>query len=258
MAQIIAIFNTAGGVAKSTLTHNLGYHLAYLRNKKGRKKQKKVLLIDLDTNATLTNFVGLTDQDIQQTVYHSIVLGEPLPTYERDYFDVVPTTIDLSGAEIELATESDRNLRLKKAIAMVEKDYDYILIDCPASFGVLSNNALAAANGILIPVKTQHKSFTALEKLFKVIGLAKKSVNPHLKMLGFVPTMFHVAASQDKRTYQAMIDQLSGFAPVFSPIKEATAIADASEQSLPLAEYNKRHPMIKVFDEIAKKVNQNK
>ncbi|MGH2412493.1 MAG: ParA family protein, partial [Microcystaceae cyanobacterium] len=151
MTFTIAIFNQAGGVAKTTLTQNLGYHLS--------QKQQKVLLVDLDPQASLTAFMGLIPDELSQTIYHSLILEKPLPIHEKLHgVDLVPANIQLSGAEIELSAEMARELRLKAALSEVCERYDYVLIDCPPSLGLISIIALVAATHLVIPVHCHYKA----------------------------------------------------------------------------------------------------
>ena len=127
MTNVIALFNQSGGVGKSTLTMNLGYSLA--------KKKKKVLLLDLDPQASLTTFMGIEPYDLDKTIYDAIVHEEELPIHHQIHnMDLVPSNINLCGAEIELVSALMRELRLKETIAPYVSKYDIILIDCPPSF----------------------------------------------------------------------------------------------------------------------------
>ncbi len=242
--RIIALFNQAGGVAKTTLTHNLGYHL--------EQKGHRVLLIDMDPQGTLTSFMGLEPAELEKTVLDSIVNEEPLPIHsDLSGMALVPSNIHLSAAEIALVNLNFRELRLKDAISPIRSKYDFILIDCPPSLGILSYVSLIAATHVLVPVETQFKSYLGTDLLLETISRIKKRGNRSLKIAGFVPSKFTASNSQDQRTLTAIQEQLSPFSTVFEPIKRSTAFADASEQMVPLAVYQPKHPMVPVLDKLA-------
>ncbi|MGB5710720.1 MAG: AAA family ATPase, partial [Waterburya sp.] len=129
MTKIISLFNQSGGVGKSTLTMNLGYHLA--------EKDQKVLLIDIDPQGSLTTFMGLEPNELDKTIYNAIIFDEPLPIHHQlHHMDLTPANIDLSGAELELVMADLRDFRLKQALEPVQSQYDFILLDCPPSLGL--------------------------------------------------------------------------------------------------------------------------
>jgi chromosome partitioning protein len=242
MAKVIALFNQSGRVGKSTLTMNLGYHLA---------KEKRVLLIDIDPQASLTLFMGL-ESEISETIYDAIINDVPAPIKHIDQgIDLLPSNINLSGAELELVNTDMRDYRLKDVIEKISDRYDFILIDCPPSLGLLSYISLVAADYVLVPVQTQYKSFMGTELLLQTVGRVQKRPNRQLKIAGFVPTMYSSQNSQDVRAVEAIESQLAGIARVFPPIKRATAFADSVEKHLPLFLYDKNQPALKILDEIA-------
>lgn len=158
MAKVISIFNQAGGVSKSTVTHNLGYHLAI--------REHRVLLVDMDPQASLTTFMGLEPPDLERTMYDALSKEEPLPI-EKDLsgLDLAPSNILLADCEQELVLALKREERLKEALAPVRKKYDFILIDCPPSLGLLSLISLVASNHVLVPIETQYKAFKGTDSL---------------------------------------------------------------------------------------------
>ena len=250
--RTISIFNTAGGVGKSTLTQNLGYHLYQLK--------KKVLLIDLDTNATLTIFCGVEDTQNLATVYDCLMSSKALQPTKLEYFDLACTDINLVGAEVALverAILNQRNYRLylQTIINPIAHNYDYILIDCPASFGVLAVNALACSDHILIPFATYFKAYAALENLFTVFDIVRQSINPQLGILGIVPSKYEGRTKQCRRSLDAMHLSLgeSGI-KIFDPIRKSVAFSDASEKALPLAKYAANHPQVKNLQKIAQAI----
>ncbi len=251
MSKIIAFFNQAGGVAKTTLAMNLGYQLSQLSPP--RKKQNyRVLLIDLDPQATLTNFMGLEPEKLEKTIYDAVIDQKELPIHSDIHgLDLVPSSVDLSSAELELVVADMRDLRLKYALEPIQKDYDFILLDCPPSLGILSYIALVASTHVLVPIQTQYKSFLGAELLLQTVTRVRSLPNRNLKIAGFIPSMYDARNTQDERTLNAIQEQLDSVAPVYEPIPRSTAFADASEDKQPLAIFKPKHPAVKILKQIA-------
>ena len=249
LTKIIALFNQAGGVAKSTLTLNLGYHLA--------QHQHRVLLIDIDPQASLTCFMGLEPADLETTIYNALLQEEDstetLPIHnDLHTMDLVPANILLANAEQELIFAELRELRLQQLLTPIQDNYDYILIDCPPSLGMLSHISLVAATDVLVPIQCQFKALKGTDSLLKTVARIRKRLNPKLKIAGFVPTMYQVSNSLDKRTLESLKEQLSSIAPIFPPFPRATAVAESAEMGQPLALSSNRHKAsLKLFDELA-------
>lgn len=240
---VIALFNQAGGVGKTTIAHNLGYQLSLL--------SKRVLLVDLDPQASLTTFMGVED-DLPKTPFDALINEEPLYIMPNlNGVDLAPTNIALSAAEIQLVNLDFREVRLQEAIAPLLPSYDYILIDCPPSLGLLSYSALIAATHVLIPIETHFKAFQGTNLLLETIAKVKKRGNKNLKIAGFIPSRYSKTNSQDKRTLQAIREEFSSLGKVYEPIPRLTAIVDASEDALPLALYEPKNPVVKIFNELA-------
>lgn len=249
MSQVISIFNQAGGVGKSTLTMNLGYQL--------HTRGRKVLLVDLDPQSSLTSFMGIDPESLEKTPFDAIINEEPLFILHNQHgMDIAPTNINLSVAEIQLVNMDFREVRLKESIEPVRNNYDFILIDCPPSLGLLSYSSLVAASHLLIPIETHYKAFQGTNLLLQTIAKVRRRGNRHLKIAGFVPSRYAAANSQDQRTLKAISEQFSPIAPVFDPIPRATAFVDASEQQIPLALYDPKHPVLKILDKLAKHMEQ--
>lgn len=244
MTKVIAVFNQAGGVGKTTLTMNLGYQLA--------EHGHRVLMIDMDPQASLTTFMGLDPVEIKQTVYESVMNGNPLKIQPNIHgIDLAPSNITLSAAEMELVVAEMREVRLKDALEPIKGNYDFILIDCPPSLGVLSYISLVAANYVLVPIETQFKAFCGTELLLGTLTRIRSRANRELKIAGFVPTRYDSRNSQDERTLKAIKEQLTDVGAVFPAIARSTGFADASEQGLPLGKYSPKHPGVAVLNEIA-------
>lgn len=269
MSRIIALFNQAGGVGKTSLVNQLSYMLACSKrlDPKTKKRSKKkgdyyrVLVVDMDPQASLTIFMGLDPYELEKTVYHAILQDEPLPIHQGIYaqadqedstpgVDLVPANLGLALAERELMSAVMSDFRLREALTLVKNYYDFVLIDCPPSLGNLAYISLVAATHVLVPVQSQYKAFNGVQQLFDTIKLVRTRPNPDLKIAGFVPTMYDQRNSHDERTLVAMDEQLSAVAPVYPPIARSTIFADASEEHLPLALYDKKHPALRAMNQI--------
>jgi chromosome partitioning protein len=186
VGQTIACANQKGGVGKTTTVVNLGSYLALFG--------ERVLIIDFDPQGNATSGLGFDRSSIERSIYDAIVDGVSLleltlPS-QIDGLDVVPSTIALAGAEVELAPIEGRERRLSRLLAEVEADYDYILIDCPPSLGLLTVNALTAADSVLIPLQCEYYALEGLTQLLATLDLIRDHLNPELDIKGVVLTMF--------------------------------------------------------------------
>ncbi|MEB3311061.1 MAG: ParA family protein [Snowella sp.] len=249
MTKIIALFNQAGGVGKTTITHNLGYHLS--------RRGHEVLLIDLDPQSSLTTFVGINPDELEQTPFDALINEEPLNVITTEQgFDLVPTNITLSVAEIQLVNLDFREIRLKEALLPIQANYDFVLIDCPPSLGLLSYTSLVAATHVLIPIETHFKAFQGTNLLIQTIAKVKKRGNRDLKIAGFIPSRYAPTNSQDKRTLAAIQEQFGQVGQVFEPIPRLTAFVDASEENLPLALYEPKSSAILPLENLTTAIEQ--
>ena len=249
MTKVISLFNQAGGVGKTTITLNLGYQLS--------RRSHKVLLIDIDPQASLTLFMGIDPHSLDKTVFDAIVNEEPLSIQTNIHdMDLAPTNINLSAAEIQLVNMDFREVRLFDAIAPLKDNYDFILIDCPPSLGLLSYISLVAATHVLVPIETHYKAFEGTNLLLQTVARVKKKGNRSLQIAGFVPSRYAATNSQDKRTLKAISEQFGAVAPVYNPIPRITAFVDASEKQVPLAIYEPKNPVIKILDQLAAKMEK--
>lgn len=245
MSRVISLFNQAGGVGKSTLTSNIGYSLT--------QRKCRVLLVDMDPQSSLTTFVGIEPRQVDRSVYHAIVPEEDLPILKDLHgMDLVPSQLRLADAEQELVTAYMRDTRLKDALEPIRDQYDFILIDCPPSLGMLSYISLVASDYILVPIQTQFKAFQGTDMLLQTLQKVKAKPNRKLQIAGFIPTLYDGRNSHDELTLKAIQDQLSPIGKVFPHIPKSTVFADASMERVPLAMYSPKHPAKKVLDRLAK------
>ncbi len=241
--RTVAIFNQAGGTGKTTLTMNLGYHFA--------RRGFKVLLVDMDPQATLTNFMGLDPEELKATIYESLTSRKPLPIRKNIHgMDLVPANILLAGAEQELIASLNREARLRRALDEVRAAYDLALIDAPPSLGMLSILSLAASDGVVVPVQTHFKAYLGTDQLLRTVRGIQEEVNPDLRILGFVPMQFARRSTHDRDVLEALQEQLEKVAPVLPPIPMATAFKKASVEFKPLAAYDPRHHAVAVLEQI--------
>jgi len=195
MTEVIGIANHKGGVGKTTTAINLGIGLA--------NNKKKVLLIDFDAQANLT--LGLGINNPEATIYGALKGEYKLPLISvNGNVDIVPSNLDLSGAEIELSNEPGREYLLKNLIDKVNSRYDYILIDCPPSLGLLTINGLVASTGLIIPLEAEYYALSGLTKLLGVIDKVKRRLNTGLKIHGLLLTKFDARTVLNRSVLEAM------------------------------------------------------
>ncbi|PIC77228.1 sporulation initiation inhibitor Soj [Sporosarcina sp. P19] len=252
MGKIIAIANQKGGVGKTTTSVNLSACLAHLG--------KKVLLIDSDPQGNATSGVGVNKGDVQDCIYNMLIDDVPvrdviLPT-EIENLEIVPATISLAGAEIELVSTISREVRMKHAIQDIKSDYDYVIIDCPPSLGLLTLNALTASDSIIIPVQCEYYALEGLSQLLSTIRLVQKHLNEALYIDGVLLTMFDARTNlgiqvieEVKKYFQDKVYK--------TIIPRNVRLSEAPSHGKPIILYDPRSKGAEVYSELAKEVVEN-
>ncbi|MGI6685421.1 MAG: ParA family protein [Bacillota bacterium] len=249
MGKIISITNQKGGVAKTTTAVNVSAFMAI--------EGKKILLIDIDPQGNASSGLGINRQETDYCVYDVLINGVSLEavTYdtELENLKIVPATIQLAGAEIELVSSISRESKLKKAIKSIRDQYDYIIIDCPPSLGLLTLNALTAADSLLIPIQCEYYALEGLGQLMNTYELVRKHLNPKLEIEGVLLTMF------DARTNLAIqvVDEVKNYfkGKVFSTIiPRNVRLSEAPSHGKPVSLYDPKSRGAEVYHELAREV----
>lgn len=250
-AQILAVVNQKGGVGKSTTAVNLSAALG--------EAGAKVLLIDLDPQGNATSGFGLNKNQRELCVYNALLgdtdISEIIEPVEIEGVFVVPATIQLAGAEIELVSAMSRETRLKAMVDSVADDFEFIIIDCPPSLGLLTINALTAAQGLLIPIQCEYYALEGLSKLLDSVRLVKTHLNPKLEVFGVVMTMY------DSRTRLAhqVVDEVKDFfgERVFDTLIPRTVrLSEAPSFGQPITLYDPAGKGADAYRALAKEVMQ--
>ena len=251
MGKVIAMANQKGGVGKTTCAINLGGALVEMG--------KRVLCMDLDPQANLSVGLGLDLNTVEGSMANVLIdpdvtLRSIIRESKTKRLDVAPTTIELSSAEVELFSAIGREMALRdKLTPDVLDEYDYVIIDCPPTLGLLTLNALVAADGVIIPVQTQYYALKGVAALLRIIKTVQARLNPELKVLGLLPTFY------DSRTIlgRDMLDSLKdlGEHQVFSTvIRQSVKVGEAPTAGVPITVYEPRSDAAKAFLDLAKEV----
>ena len=246
MANVIALANQKGGVAKTTTTLNLGVAL--------RERGNRVLVIDLDPQGNLTMSQGMNPDAIERSMFdvlvHRIPISDVIKTVE---VDIAVASIDLAGAELALSALIGRERALDKALVEVRDRYDYVLIDTPPSLGLLTINAFVAADGVIVPVQCEYLSLRGLVQLENTLAMVRENLNPRVRVQGIVPTMY------DGRTLHAreaieILEEHFGDLVYDTRIRKTVRYAEAPVKGSSVLKYDPSGPAAQAYRDLAKEV----
>jgi chromosome partitioning protein len=245
-ARVIAFANQKGGVAKTTTTLNLGVAL--------REQDLRVLCVDMDPQGNLTMSQGFNPDQIERSMFDVLVHRLPISeVIEPAEVDVAVSSIDLAGAELALSSMIGRERALEKALVEVKSQYDWILIDTPPSLGLLTINALVAANGVIVPVQCEYLSLRGLVQLENTLSMIRENLNPNVDIMGILPTMF------DKRTMHAreavdILKENFGDLVYKTRIRKTVRYAEAPVKGMSVLSYDPKGEAADMYRDLAKEV----
>jgi chromosome partitioning protein len=252
MGRVIAIANQKGGVGKTTTTINLSACLA--------EAGKKVLTIDMDPQGNTTSGLGIEKAELENTVYE-LMLGDCtakdcIIKNHLPNLDVLPTNVELSGAEIELIGVSRKEYVLKKKIEKVLRDYDFVIIDCPPSLSLLTVNAMTTANTVLVPIQCEYYALEGLSQLIHTVNLVKTRLNPYLEIEGVVFTMYDSRTNLSLQVVENVKNNLRQ--NVYKTIiPRNVRLAEAPSHGMPITEYEPKSTGAESYRMLAKEVMQH-
>lgn len=255
--RITAISNQKGGVAKTTSTVNLGVGLA--------REGKKVLLVDADPQGSLTVSMGIQDPDSLTETLSTLMLAEiedkPIPPdfgiiHHQEGVDLIPGNIELSGVELSLVNTMSRELVLRNVLNRLRNNYDYILIDCMPSLGLMNINALAAADSVIIPLQPQFLSTKGLNLLLRSIARVRKQINPRLRIDGILFTMVDSRANKARDIISSLRSTVGDNIRVFkAEIPRSVRAAEAAENGKSIFKHDRRGKVAEAYTALSKEVN---
>jgi chromosome partitioning protein len=247
MGRVVAFANQKGGVAKTTTTLSIGVALAEL--------EQRVLVVDLDPQAALTYSMGVDPDALEETVNDVLIRRLPVEkvVVTREV-DLVPSNIDLAGAEAVLLTKTGREYALERALRDVHGAYDYVLVDCPPSLGILTINGLTAAPEVVVPVQCEALSHRGVGQLLETVGDIRHFTNPELEVLGLMPTLYD-GRSRHSREVLADVGRRYSL-EVFEPVPKSIRFAEASQAGRSILSFAPTHPGAETYRRLALRLHE--
>lgn len=245
MGKIISIFNQKGGVGKTTTTINLAAYIGSLG--------KKVLTVDIDPQGNTSSGLGIDKEKLEYSMYDVIMGVSPEKVIigtEIENVDIIPSKVDLAGAEIELTAKMSRETKVRDALLSAKDNYDYIFIDCPPSLGLLTINALTASDSVLIPIQCEFYALEGVQQLMNTIQLIKKSLNPGLDIQGVVMSMFDGRTRLSIEVVEEVKKYFKGKVYT-SIIPRNVKLAEAPSYGMPIMVYDKNCKGAEAYLELA-------
>jgi chromosome partitioning protein len=245
-AAVIAFANQKGGVAKTTTTLNLAVAL--------KERGFRVLAVDLDPQGNLTMSQGMNPDEIERSMFDVLVHRIPITEVIREAeVAIAVSSIDLAGAELALSSMIGRERALEKALVHVKPEYDYILIDTPPSLGILTVNALVAADGVIVPVQCEYLSLRGLVQLQNTLGMIRENLNPHVEVQGILPTMFDARTLHSREAVE-ILEENFGDLVFKTRIRKTVRYAEAPVKGSSVLAYDPEGPAAEAYRELAKEV----
>ena len=253
MGRVIAIANQKGGVGKTTTSINLAACLA--------EKGKKVLSIDLDPQGNMTSGLGVDKNEVSNTVYELMLdecsINESIHETVVENLKVIPSNVDLAGAEIELLGINDKEYILKTAVDYIKDDYDFIIIDCPPSLNMLTVNAMTTADTILVPIQCEYYALEGLSQLIHTINLVQERLNPKLQIEGIVFTMYDVRTNLSNQVVETVKENLDS--TIYKTmIPRNIRLAEATSYGIPINMYDTKSAGAESYRNLAKEIIDRK
>ena len=247
MGKAIAIFNQKGGVGKTTTNINLAACLAL--------RGKRVLVLDIDPQGNTTSGLGVSKKKLKDTIYNILIDSSYNPKKaiiktNVENMDLIPASVDLAGAEVELVQVNGREKALKNGLDKIKDDYDYIFIDCPPSLGLLTINTLAAVDSVLIPIQCEFYALEGVSQLVGTIDLVKKSLNPKLTVEGVILSMFDGRTNLSAQVVQE-VKKYFGDKVYKTVIPRNVRLAEAPSFGMPITEYDPKSTGATAYNEFA-------
>lgn len=249
MSRIIAIANQKGGVGKTTTAINLSACLA--------EKQKKVLTIDVDPQGNTSSGLGIDKNEVENTIYELIIgeatIQECIQQSQFENLSILPSNVNLAGAEIELIGIEEKEFILKRAVDEIKAEYDYIIIDCPPSLNTLTVNAMTTANTVLVPIQCEYYALEGLSQLMHTINLVKERLNPDLELEGVVFTMYDARTNLSLQVVENVKENLHQ--NIYkSIIPRSVRLAEAPSHGLPINVYDSKSVGADAYRDLADEV----